>query len=148
MKEFFIDKFEYNFASNKTIIDLIVAAPNAAYTETTQTLICHTLNAQNFWNHRILGITPTQEIWQNFETHQLHEINQNNHDQSMDILEKMDLKTIIDYTTTKGVAFSNSVEDIFYHVVNHGTYHRGQLITELKQQGVTPISTDYIFFKR
>jgi uncharacterized damage-inducible protein DinB len=35
------------------------------------------------------------------------------------------------------------------HVFNHGTYHRGQLVTMLRQVGVTEIpQTDYIAFVR
>ena len=35
------------------------------------------------------------------------------------------------------------------HVVNHGTYHRGQITTMLRQQGVAPPkSTDLITFYR
>ena len=32
------------------------------------------------------------------------------------------------------------------HVVNHGTYHRGQITTMLRQLGVTPVSTDLARF--
>jgi uncharacterized damage-inducible protein DinB len=42
----------------------------------------------------------------------------------------------INYKNTKGIEFTNSIEDILFHVVNHGTYHRGQLITMLRQQGI------------
>jgi uncharacterized damage-inducible protein DinB len=34
------------------------------------------------------------------------------------------------------------------HVVNHGTYHRGQLATLLRQVGVVPPSTDFIKYTR
>ena len=56
---------------------------------------------------------------------------------------------MIDYKNMEGRDFSNSVEEIIMHVVNHGTYHRGQLITLLRQCGFTDIgSTDYIRFTR
>jgi uncharacterized damage-inducible protein DinB len=32
------------------------------------------------------------------------------------------------------------------HVVNHGTYHRGQVTTMLRQLGATPVSTDLYRF--
>lgn len=32
------------------------------------------------------------------------------------------------------------------HVVNHGTYHRGQITTMLRQLGATPVSTDLARF--
>jgi uncharacterized damage-inducible protein DinB len=34
------------------------------------------------------------------------------------------------------------------HVVNHSTYHRGQIAAFIRQFGVTPPSTDYITFAR
>jgi uncharacterized damage-inducible protein DinB len=35
---------------------------------------------------------------------------------------------------------------MFQHVVNHGTYHRGQLTMMLRQLGVAPVGTDLILF--
>lgn len=32
------------------------------------------------------------------------------------------------------------------HVVNHGTYHRGQLASKLKRRGVDPPATDFILW--
>jgi uncharacterized damage-inducible protein DinB len=32
--------------------------------------------------------------------------------------------------------------------VNHGTYHRGQIVTMLRQLGAEPIATDFITFVR
>ena len=37
---------------------------------------------------------------------------------------------------------------IVLHVVNHGSYHRGQLATMLRQAGVTPPATDLMLFYR
>jgi uncharacterized damage-inducible protein DinB len=33
-----------------------------------------------------------------------------------------------------------------YHVVNHSTYHRGQLTTMLRQLGAAPVPTDFLVF--
>ncbi len=42
-----------------------------------------------------------------------------------------------------------SIEDILLHVCNHATYHRGQLITLGRQQGLNkPPRTDYIYYIR
>lgn len=40
------------------------------------------------------------------------------------------------------------VEVMVRHVVNHGTYHRGQIAAFIRQFGVKPPSTDYIAFAR
>jgi|SRR5579883_2481134 len=35
---------------------------------------------------------------------------------------------------------------VFRHVVNHATYHRGQVASKLKRFGVEPPSTDFVFW--
>ena len=52
------------------------------------------------------------------------------------------LSTVIDYKNTSGKAYSNTVEEMLYHVVNHGTFHRGQIITMLRANGITQLGTD------
>jgi len=37
---------------------------------------------------------------------------------------------------------------IMQHVVNHGTYHRGQVIAMLRQLGAKGVATDLIAFYR
>jgi uncharacterized damage-inducible protein DinB len=36
--------------------------------------------------------------------------------------------------------------DILQHVVNHGTYHRGNVTAMLRQQGYAGVPTDYLFY--
>lgn len=36
--------------------------------------------------------------------------------------------------------------DILRHVVNHGTYHRGNVTAMLRQQGYAGVPTDYMFY--
>ena len=36
--------------------------------------------------------------------------------------------------------------DLIHHVVNHGTYHRGNVTAMLRQLGERGIPTDYVFF--
>lgn len=50
--------------------------------------------------------------------------------------------------TLKGDLFTHVYWQAFLHVVNHSTYHRGQIITMLRQLGVKPPSTDLIRFYR
>lgn len=59
------------------------------------------------------------------------------------------ISTSIDYMTLKGQPFTDTVEDMLYHVVNHGTYHRGQIVTMLREAGVETLpATDLILFLR
>lgn len=43
-------------------------------------------------------------------------------------------------------ALTASYEELFHHVVNHGTYHRGNITAILRQLGYKGIPTDYIFY--
>lgn len=36
--------------------------------------------------------------------------------------------------------------DIVQHVVNHGTYHRGNITAMLRQMGIPGVSTDYVWY--
>lgn len=48
------------------------------------------------------------------------------------------------YTNMKGENHSFPLADILTHVVNHGTYHRGQLSHLLRDLGRPGVSTDYV----
>ena len=54
----------------------------------------------------------------------------------------------IDYRSTRGDAFTTPLWQQLQHVVNHSSYHRGQVVTLLRQLGVDPIGTDLIAFYR
>ena len=53
-----------------------------------------------------------------------------------------------EYRDLKGNAHSNVRWQALQHLANHGTYHRGQVATLLRQLGVKPVSSDLIAFYR
>ncbi|WP_347553065.1 DinB family protein (plasmid) [Pseudalkalibacillus hwajinpoensis] len=38
------------------------------------------------------------------------------------------------------------LSELVQHVVNHGTYHRGNLMAMIRQQGYSSVPTDYVFY--
>ena len=48
------------------------------------------------------------------------------------------------YTNTKGEVWTYPLWRILFHLVNHQTYHRGQITTLLRQLGAAPLQTDYL----
>lgn len=60
--------------------------------------------------------------------------------------QKWDAK--LDYRLFNGSEWSTPLWQIVLHVVNHGTLHSGQVVTMLRQAGITPPQTDLIFFYR
>lgn len=52
------------------------------------------------------------------------------------------------YTLFSGTTDEQPFEVLLTHVMNHSTYHRGQIATMLRQLGLKPVSTDFIAFAR
>ncbi len=147
MKEFFTDLFEYTHHCNLQLMDLFVKNPDTISEKAIQ-LYNHTLNAHRVWNNRIEPGLPSFGVWDMHPQVEHAAIEQANYDISLLILNKYDLNTTIHYKTTSGQPFSNTVREILFQVINHSTYHRGQIATECRASGIDPLLTDYIFYKR
>jgi uncharacterized damage-inducible protein DinB len=52
------------------------------------------------------------------------------------------------YYNTKGDAFQNSLAEIVFHVVDHASYHIGQLMSALRGLGIEPVQTNLIHYLR
>lgn len=52
------------------------------------------------------------------------------------------------YTDMGGKEFSMPLAYLLQHLVNHGTYHRGQVTTLLRQAGAETVAFDLLFFIR
>ncbi len=146
MKEKLIDLFEYTYHFNVEMIK-IISENLEKVDEKTISLINHTLNAQQIWNSRILR-EKSFEVWQINPFESLEDINTHNFKASVQIVEVSDLDQRIEYQNSRGTKFENSIFEMLFHAINHSTYHRGQINFLLKQSGINPILTDYIFYKR
>ncbi|MBI2406673.1 MAG: DinB family protein [Gemmatimonadetes bacterium] len=59
-----------------------------------------------------------------------------------------DVEREVEYRTLSGAAGRTKLSDLIRHVVNHASYHRGQVTTMLRQLGATPPGTDYVLYLR
>lgn len=146
MKEKIIDLLEYTYHFNKEMIRIILEN-DQNLDHNIINLINHTLNAQQIWNSRILN-EKSFEVWQINPLEDLEKINKLNFKKSVDIAENLDFEKRIQYKNSKGILFENSIFEMLFHAVNHSTYHRAQINSLLKQSGLEPLLTDYIFYKR
>ncbi len=55
-----------------------------------------------------------------------------------------DLERVIEYRNLRGNPFAYPLQSMLQHLVNHGTYHRGQVTTMLRQLGAQPRPTDFL----
>ena len=146
MKHFFKELFQYSTFFNRQLIDKMIQKQDQL-SEKSLKVMSHMLNAHHVWNARIENKKSLFGIWQIHTIEELMEIELSNSEMSLAILEKYDLDEIIHYTNTTGIKFENSVRDILFHVINHTTYHRGQIATDFRQNNIEPILTEYIYYK-
>ena len=146
MKTHFISLYKYNHWCNEQMISLIEKHPQA-YSERAQTLIGHTLNAHHIWIKRLQRLDRKYGVWDTFKIEELTPYNQENFEASMYVLERFDYEYLLTYVNTVNETHTSRVKDILFHIINHSTYHRGQLMTELKLNNATPIPLDFPYYK-
>jgi uncharacterized damage-inducible protein DinB len=66
----------------------------------------------------------------------------------VDGLSDEDTARVIAHKTMTGAEFSMPLHEMLQHLANHGTYHRGQMTTLIRQVGGKPLATDLIGFYR
>ncbi|WP_027002029.1 DinB family protein [Hugenholtzia roseola] len=147
MKDLFQDLLTYSHHFNQAFSALL-AENQALISQKAHLLQSHLLNAHQVWNNRILPQETIFGVWQPQAMTDFAAIDRANYTHSLLILDTFDLNQIISYQNSKSEPFSNSVQEIFFHIINHTTHHRAQITTELKNSGIKTPITDYIFYKR
>lgn len=140
------DLFDYNNNCNERLIQSLAKLNDPP--EKSIELISHILNAHSIWNGRIISEKPIYQVWQIHPVGAFYAINKKNYQDTLAILEGGLEARDVYYKNSKGVKFSNQVPDILMHIVNHSTYHRGQIATDMRRHGFEPLVTDYILYKR
>jgi uncharacterized damage-inducible protein DinB len=64
----------------------------------------------------------------------------------VDSLTSEALQQTVRYVNLKGETWEYPLWRQVYHVVNHSSYHRGQVTHKLRQLGITPRPTDFLNF--
>ncbi|NNJ89356.1 MAG: damage-inducible protein DinB [Eudoraea sp.] len=147
MEEFFNELFDYNFFCNKQLIEAFAELEKVP--EKSTKLFSHILNAHNIWNARIAGIPATLKVWQEHDVKSWEDIHYENQRTTFEIITgNDDYEERIDYENSEGRLFTNTKQDMLFHIINHSTHHRAQILADLREHGIEPISLDYVFYKR
>ena len=147
MKDFFEELFIYNHMVNEKIIDCMLVNKEKLQPRTMK-LISHVLLVHGSWNKRMSGMEGVSQLWNELDVNEVSAVNKANFAGSMGIIETNDLENIFEYRNTKGAVFANSFRDVLFHIINHSSYHRGQVNADLRKAGIEPVITEYIFYKR
>jgi uncharacterized damage-inducible protein DinB len=116
--------------------------------------LAHVYSAEWVWYSRWQGASPARPLLAD-ELQDVAALRAawRAHEQKMrafvDGLGEQGVSSVCHYTTFAGQAGSSAFQEMLQHVVNHASYHRGQVTTMLRQLGAEPPrSMDLITFYR
>jgi len=161
MKEIYVVLSQYNLWANSRLADLILSLPEekvnreiiSSFPGLRLTLL-HMWNAESVWWQRI---KPEENIHLPFEEFDgsLFELVNNWKLQSKQWINWLESATEAAiahefiYRDSKKNRYKQPVSEVLQHLFIHQSYHRGQLVTILRQLEITEIpATDFIYFLR
>lgn len=148
MKKYFLKLYNYNYWSNQRVLGAI-QKQNVNDAKVLQ-LMGHVLAAQYLWLHRIKGLpAPDVKLWGEYALERLLEMAEDVGKQWLEFVETTEnFDRELTYHNYTNDPYTNNVENIMIHLVNHSSYHRGQVAMLLRQKGFEPINTDFITYDR
>lgn len=115
-------------------------------------LFSHILFSERVWITRLKGGDTSQiPIWSPVSLDVCIALVKQNEERFTSILQSLTQERYnqaLSYTNSKGITFTNSVQEILTHVALHGQYHRGQINARLRTEGLEPVNIDFITFVR
>jgi uncharacterized damage-inducible protein DinB len=158
MKETLLMYARYNIWANKKVNDVLLAQTDAvldmeipsSFPSLRQT-VYHMWGAENIWLQRIQ--LAEKAIWKpaGFEGSFAEAVKQWD-DTSAQLLAFVEgqrnddaFNHVIEYYNLKGEYSKIQVAHVLLHGFNHATYHRGQLVTMIRQAGITKIPNTDLF---
>ncbi|WP_407526767.1 DinB family protein [Lacibacter sp. MH-610] len=151
----------FNVWANQTITDAILEMEEHTHQQIVKSsfpnlyaTVLHMWDAESIWWQRMEGhaqlLIPGKEFNPTMKEAVNGLLNQSREWSSwMNRVTEEQLQNEFHYKNLKGEAFTSGVWQVVHHLFNHGTYHRGQLVTMMRELGSTEIpSTDFIHWYR
>ncbi len=144
--------FAYDRWANERIVAALRTVTDASIQQPMVRFLAHLARAQEVWLERVQQHRPSSDpIWPDDTFEEACERLQSAQagwDVYLMEAAEASYDEPIAYYNSKGDAFSSTPRQVMTHVVNHGTHHRAQIALLLRQHGVAPPPTDYIFYVR
>lgn len=148
MKKYFLKLYQYNAWANNRVLECLNRQD--VTDEKILTLMGHIVAAQFLWLHRIKGLPPPDvKLWGDYARDQLNTMATRANEQWLAFVEVTeDFNREMTYKNYTGDPYTNNVEMVMIHLVNHSSYHRAQIALLLRQKGLEPVNTDFITYDR
>lgn len=150
--------FAFGRWANRTILESVAALTPEEFARSiggsfgsVQGTLVHLSGADWVWLERFHGRSP-REMPAGYELLDLEALARKWHeveagqDAFIAALTPESLSEPLSYVSFAGDSFTREIGDTLLHLANHGTYHRGQVATLLRQLGHKAASTDYLRF--
>lgn len=151
--------YGFNSWANSRILAAVAGVPPADFLRDLRTshrsirdTLVHVLSAEWIWLERWKGSSPPAML----APEDFPEVDairtrwgavERDRDAFMASLSEDRLKEPLSYVNLKGERFTYPLWQQMFHVVNHGSYHRGQITTLLRQVAREPLATDYLVYR-
>ena len=152
--------FQFDKWATDKLLEVVAQVPESQYNKDLGSshggihgTLVHIMAADRIWLERWKGNSPTRLIGEE-EVPTLQSLKEQwrslrkELEQLLNSLTDEQVQSGHSYKTTEGVPYTQPLCQQMQHRINHSTYHRGQIVTFLRQLGVKPPSTDLILFYR
>jgi uncharacterized damage-inducible protein DinB len=152
--------FDYNAWANRRLFEALAQLPAEQYSRDLKSsfgsihgTLCHIVWAEQLWLHRWLGkaapATPQgRDLVGLAEARTRWEAVDAARAAFLGGFTEPRLHDGVTIQPTSGGAYTHSFRQMFLHTVDHSSYHRGQIVTMLRQLDVKPPSTGLMGFYR
>lgn len=151
-KQYFKEIAEYNLWANTIVCDWLEQITDEQWNKeifssfnTIKETVLHIISAEKAWLQRFKKqpVEWLQSTYRGTKDEHIKLWKENSAELKafIDAFDENDLNKDLDFKRLNGDAYSMPYYQLFAHVVNHATYHRGQLVTMLRQAGFTNISS-------
>jgi uncharacterized damage-inducible protein DinB len=155
MKHHLLLLLAYNVWANRRVLDAVTSLTSDEWTRdlgssfpNVQSTTAHLIGVEWIWLERWQGRSPSSvPEWMNDpSSEQLQTVWEEIATRRSEMLNTDDFRRKVSYRLFNGTEGNNSLENLVLHVVNHSSYHRGQLATMLRQLGKQPPATDLLVY--
>lgn len=155
--------YHYHRWANEQVIQHLKTLPAASLQQkldsvfpTVNAVLVHIYRADYIWLHVLYGETFEQIVSQFDQFEKLdgdfeaieHRMTELDKEYSEFLKEMENPEGPISISHPRMGTLQTTYADVIRHVVNHGTYHRGNITAMLHQMGYKGVPTDYIFLDR
>ncbi|CAM3929948.1 diguanylate cyclase [Bacillus luti] len=165
MKDYMLKQFDYHAWANTKLFSRLKELPNyeTIFNEQIRSVFpsikdtfAHIYITDQVWLHILHGksmneaIQDREHLRKQIETKSLHELEEmfenmaNQYKEFLSIIQ--DVNTVFVIENPYAGKLETSISELVQHVVNHGTYHRGNITAMIRQLGHSSTMMDFVLY--